>query len=211
MVALSRVAPQEASQHISHSSATTTATYNACTRRAIKSRCRDDSCHRHPPRPLPPRRHLHPVLTRHRHLHPALTRHRLLLADLEQDLSARPYRKVKGALALLMILALSAGANESALARGHGGGRSGGHSSGHSHHSHVRIGVIAGGPVFWGGYYYGAPYYYPQGVAVPYSPLGYIERGNDAYYCGETASYYPDVVECQGGWLLLTPQPGPPS
>lgn len=110
---------------------------------------------------------------------------------------------MKAALALFMVVALSTSVNESALARGS--------SHGHSHGSHARSRAFVGGTIFWGGYYYPPPYYYSRGVATPYPPRGYIEQGNDTYYCGETASYYPDVSECPGGWLQLTPVPVPPS
>lgn len=104
------------------------------------------------------------------------------------------------------------------------------------HHSHSRLGVHIGIPLFWGapgpyfGYspyryyepypYYGYPSYYayPPIVTVPSPPPVYIERDDDAdgdgksagnywYYCDRPEGYYPYVKECPGGWERVAPRP----
>lgn len=104
------------------------------------------------------------------------------------------------------------------------------------HHSHSRLGVHIGIPLFWGwpGPYYGYPSYryydpypyayppyyaYPPIVTVPSSPPVYIERDDDDadgdrksagsywYYCDRPEGYYPYVKECPGGWERVAPRP----
>jgi hypothetical protein len=87
--------------------------------------------------------------------------------------------------------------------------------------SHVRFGVMIGGP-FWGypGYYYPPPYYppayYPPAVvAVPTAPPTYVEQAPAAqapaasvwYYCTKPKGYYPYVQRCPGGWQQVAPTP----
>lgn len=107
-------------------------------------------------------------------------------------------------LILILVGVLASG---SVLARG-------GH---HRHHgARLHFGVVIGAPLFWPGYYYPAPYYYPPVVAVPASPPVYIEqgspeaapaRGNWWYYCADAKAYYPYVKQCPGGWERTAPQP----
>jgi len=80
-----------------------------------------------------------------------------------------------------------------------------------------------GGPVFVGGYYFGAPWwpYYPYYYGGPYyygptyeatalPPSLYIEKfdgrpGADAgeLYCPALAAHYPDVQDCPNGWQRI--------
>jgi hypothetical protein len=89
------------------------------------------------------------------------------------------------------------------------------------HGSHVRFGVVVGGPLWYGPAYY-PPYYYPPYYAAPMpaAPPVYIEQGAAQpapaqspqaywYYCAEAKGYYPYVKECPGGWQRVLPQPPP--
>jgi hypothetical protein len=145
----------------------------------------------------------------------------------------------RGAIALAALVVCSLGVPESASALtgyttvarsgSHGGGSRGGYSGGsrgarsgaprsghgsgqrpyHSH-SHSSSGFYFGAPVLWGGYYYPPVYAFP-GAAAPPPEYGYIEKGEDAYYCPDSGQYYPQADECSGGWMLVTPRPVPPS
>jgi hypothetical protein len=155
-------------------------------------------------------------------------------------------RLVKTALALIIMM-LGALASGPGLAAGHGGhggsgfrGGGGFHSGGGFHgggfhrggfRGGARFGVFVGAPLFWPGYYYGAPYYYPPYYADPYyyppavamesAPPVYEEQGgaqplpapapqsqqNWWYYCADSKMYYPYVRECPGGWQRVAPQP----
>ncbi len=138
------------------------------------------------------------------------------------------HRVATATLAAITCLAFAAVATDFAFARGghggghgggsHGGGsRGGGHGGSHGNHgshshsrSHASYGFFFGAPIYWGGYYYPRSYYYPV-VPAPPLEMGYIEQGNDLYYCSDTSQYYPEVMECPSGWVLVTPQPAPPS
>lgn len=98
----------------------------------------------------------------------------------------------------------------------------------HYHHggSRVGVGVVIGGPGYWGyrdpyPYYYPPyPYSYPPVVVAPAAPPTYIEQGevqapqysqpqqsNDWFYCRKPDGYYPYVKQCPGGWQRVAPQP----
>jgi len=91
--------------------------------------------------------------------------------------------------------------------RGHGGHRS---------HSHTRLGLHIGVPLYWN---WPPPYYaYPPTViTVPSQPQVYIERGYEEpapardqgywYYCDSPSGYYPYVRECPGRWERVAPTP----
>lgn len=81
------------------------------------------------------------------------------------------------------------------------------------YHSHARVGVFVGAPLWpW---YYPPAYYYPPVIAVPAPPPPvYIEQPkppaatqNYWYYCSNPEGYYPYVKECPGGWQQVAPQP----
>jgi len=95
------------------------------------------------------------------------------------------------------------------------------------YHGRVGVGVVIGGPGYWG---YPSPYYYPPYPPYPYSyapvapvvvapaaPPVYIEQGqpqqseqqptNDWFYCRKPDGYYPYVKECPGGWQRVAPHP----
>ncbi len=89
-------------------------------------------------------------------------------------------------------------------------------------HRGPHVGVVIGGPLWWGpGFYppyYYYPPYYPPVVVAPATPPTYIEQGSDAgssggasaaawYYCAGSKAYYPYVKECSGGWQRVAPQP----
>ncbi len=115
-----------------------------------------------------------------------------------------------------------------------GGGHSHGYYRGGGYYgSYYRGGTsIAIGWPWWGpswyypSYYpyYSYPYYYPYSyapvVTVPTSPPEYIEKSEPAedstpsgvwYYCPESKTYYPYVMECPGGWQTVPAQPSPES
>jgi hypothetical protein len=111
--------------------------------------------------------------------------------------------KLTVGLALAALL-VGASVSQSALARGHGGGR-------------VSFGFYLGGPAYWGPspfYYpaYPAPYY-PAPVVIQSPPQVYVEREavpeaqSYWYYCAATRGYYPYVRECPGGWQKVAPAP----
>jgi len=87
-------------------------------------------------------------------------------------------------------------------------------------HRGPHVGVVIGGPLWWGpGYYspyYYYPPYYPPVVVAPAAPPTYIEQGSAPasagsssywYYCSDAKAYYPYVKECPGGWQRVAPQP----
>jgi hypothetical protein len=113
-------------------------------------------------------------------------------------------------------------------ARGHGGGGRGGgfhggRFSGHHFRGHgFRSGVVIGGGVWLGPYWYPGydPYYpyYPYYPYAPYAPVPvaaepqtYIEQPGPSYwyYCEAAKAYYPYVRECPAGWLTVLPQGAP--
>jgi hypothetical protein len=155
---------------------------------------------------------------------------------MESAMNIPTHRVLKSAVVVIACLLFAMLATDSAFARGGSGGgkgggaRSSGHGSsqsgshgggsrsgssgsshsGHGHGSHSHYGVFVGGPIYWGGYSYPPAYYYP-GFASPPPELGYIQQGDDLYYCSDAAKHYPEVTECPGGWVLITPPPAPPS
>lgn len=111
----------------------------------------------------------------------------------------------------LSAAALVLGMVAATAAMAHGGG-----------HSHARVGVFIGGPVFspwWYPYGYPYSYYYPYPYAAARpGPTEYIEQGQSAsapaagsdpywYYCPEAKAYYPYVDKCAAGWQRVKPQP----
>lgn len=150
-----------------------------------------------------------------------------------------------------LVLATQAAAQHSG---GHSGGGhwSGGHSGGHFSGGHFNGGHFGGGhfrgghrhffgpswsfafgvPLFWGPYYWGAPYYYPyydDYYYYPDAPVVYREREVVPYdtmpptteaqpgpgapsqgplymnYCASAKAYYPKVTSCPEGWKFITP------
>lgn len=111
---------------------------------------------------------------------------------------------------------------------GSGGRHGGGHHRGHGggKHSGWHRGGTFGGGAWAGGVVIGAsPLWYPYGYGSAYGPMYppigeespppvYIEREPPAeywYYCWDPQGYYPDVEECQGGWVKVAPQTAPDS
>lgn len=98
---------------------------------------------------------------------------------------------------------------------GHGGHFAGGFHGGPHHfaggHFHGR--VFIGGAVF-APFYYPPPYYDPYYYYYP-PPVQYIEPYPAApapqpsywYYCPGSATYYPYVQQCPGGWQTVPAQP----
>lgn len=92
-----------------------------------------------------------------------------------------------------------------------------GSSSAWAHGSRARVGVVIGGPLWWGGWGYPPPYYGPPQVVVvpPPQPTVYIEQAPPAapagqqywHYCPSAKGYYPYVRECPEGWQKVLPQP----
>jgi hypothetical protein len=135
-------------------------------------------------------------------------------------------------------LALAGAGGAEARSGGHGGGghSGGGHSGGghagargYSHsggYSHSRgyhgPRVVVGVPYYypyWRPYYYfPAPAYYDPAPAyyepVFAPPVEYIEQGSAAqgawFYCAQSGAYYPDVLQCPGGWQRVEPRPPSP-
>ncbi len=157
-----------------------------------------------------------------------------------------------GNLAVVFMMIVALLASERAMARGGGfgghggggrpggfgglhGGNFGGFRGGAFRGGHVGIGHFRGFPhhasggfVFFGGYpylwpnywpYYSYPpyYYSPPTVVVPATPPVYIEQGTPLKvqppasvtweYCPKPEGYYPHVKECPAGWQDIEPQP----
>lgn len=119
-----------------------------------------------------------------------------------------------GALAALLVLAVTAGVAQAAP------GRHGGFHDGHGHHGHFHgrshVGVWVGSP-WWYGYgpgWYGDPWYgypYPYGrTLIVQPPPVYIEQGGEPtvqmwYYCARPQGYYPYVKNCSTAWRAVLP------
>ena len=132
-----------------------------------------------------------------------------------------------------------------AMAQSHGGGGAhggvggvhggtGGFHGGYSGfrgYGGTRSGFYFGGPYFGWPYYYGFPYgypypygyyYYPYPYPYPYTDDGYpyaapppAPSGSAApqdhwYYCDDPKGYYPYVASCNGRWREVSPTPIPP-
>jgi hypothetical protein len=136
-------------------------------------------------------------------------------------------------LGVALVLAASGVAEaRSSGGRGGGGGHgaahgghaySGSRSYSHSHGRYYGSRVVIGVPYYYPyrSYYYPPPYYYPAPsyynpvpyYAAPYvaPPVQYIEQGQggpgDLFYCGQSEAYYPDVLQCPGGWQRIPPPP----
>lgn len=91
-----------------------------------------------------------------------------------------------------------------------------GSSSAWAHGSRARVGVVIGGPLWWG-WGYPPPYYGPPQVVVvpPPQPTVYIEQAQPAapasqqywHYCQSAKGYYPYVRECPEAWQKVLQQP----
>ena len=101
-----------------------------------------------------------------------------------------------------------------------GGARIGGfHSRGgfiHRGYSPGYRGVYVGagvGSFFLFGPSWGSRYYAPY-PAYPAEPLVYIEQPKPQlsywYFCEQAGGYYPEVKECQNGWIQVVPQASAP-
>jgi hypothetical protein len=114
-----------------------------------------------------------------------------------------------------------------------GGHFGGGHFVGHGGHFFgPRFSFFLGVPLFWGPYYWGAPYYSPYYdgyYAYPDAPVVYQEREVVPYdaeppttqaqpgpgapaqgplymnYCASAKAYYPKVTQCPEGWKFIQP------
>jgi hypothetical protein len=120
---------------------------------------------------------------------------------------------------IMIALAISLLLSSTVSAGGYyrGGGHYGGYYRGGTS-------IAIGGP-FWGPAWYYPSYYYPfyypyyaPVVEVPSTPPVYIERSEPAenslpsgvwYYCPDSKTYYPYVMECPGGWQTVPAQPSP--
>jgi hypothetical protein len=97
---------------------------------------------------------------------------------------------------------------------------------GHYHHhggSHLSLGFVFGGPLWYPGpvfsYPYPYPYEYAPAIVVPPAPRVYIERDDRIaqesapgywYYCRDLNTYYPYVKECAQPWERVPAQPRNP-
>jgi len=136
---------------------------------------------------------------------------------------------------IIIALTISLAVTSMSFAGGYSGGHKGGYYRGGGHYyrggyygGYYRGGttIAIGGP-WWGpswyypSYYpYSYPYYYPYSyapvVTVPTSPPEYIEKSGPAeestpsgvwYYCPDSKTYYPYVMECPGGWQTVPAEP----
>lgn len=79
------------------------------------------------------------------------------------------------------------------------------HFDGTHHHRRAPVVVFIGVPILWTGDEPVTPRYAPP-VSYSSGPSG----GNIVlYYCGESRSYYPAVMECPGGWQTITVSTAP--
>ncbi|MFM9434198.1 hypothetical protein ACFDR9_001252 [Janthinobacterium sp. CG_23.3] len=92
-----------------------------------------------------------------------------------------------------------------------------GDRSGHHHgYSRVHVGVAIGAPLYWGGGWYGDPYFdypyayrYRPALVVVEAPV-YVERGVTPaaglwYFCSNPQGYYPYVKQCSTPWRTVAP------
>jgi len=126
---------------------------------------------------------------------------------------------------IIIALAISLLLSSTASAGGYsgGGGYKGGYYRGGGHYgSYYRGGTsLAIGWPYWGPSWYYPSYYYPYYAPVdevPSTPPVYIERSEPAddstpsgiwYYCPDSKTYYPYVMECPGSWQTVPAQPSP--
>lgn len=78
------------------------------------------------------------------------------------------------------------------------------HFDGAHHHRHAPIVVFIRAPIFWTWDDPVAPNNAP--------PISYgVQNGGTIvlYYCGDSRSYYPAVMECSGGWQTITVSTAP--
>ena len=108
------------------------------------------------------------------------------------------------------------------------GGYRGHYGHHHSHGSHLSLGFVFGGPLWYPGPVYSYPYPYASypypyayepAIVVPPAPRVYIERDDRTaqesapgywYYCRESNTYYPYVKECAQPWERVPAQPRNP-
>lgn len=110
--------------------------------------------------------------------------------------------------------------------RGGYGGFRGGYGGFHGY-GRPGVGFYFGGPYFGWPYYYGFPYGYPYPYGYYYSyPYPYSDDGyayppqpqtgpatapeDHWYYCDDPKGYYPYVASCNGQWREVSPTPVPP-
>ena len=101
-------------------------------------------------------------------------------------------------------------AAEASWAHGRSGRSGGSHSGAHRflHHHHyapVFRGAIIASPL------YAFPAPYPYYYAPPPAPPVYMQQPDPHYwyYCPSSATYYPYVKECPGGWQRIVPSAQP--
>ena len=82
--------------------------------------------------------------------------------------------------------------------------------------SRVRLGVVIGGPVWWGWHPW---HYYPpyeRVIVERPGPTVYVEKNADGverdadqywYYCPDSETYYPYAKQCASPWHRVEPQP----
>jgi len=146
-------------------------------------------------------------------------------------------RNLKAA-AIAVAVACAVVPMSSAMAQSHGGrgvgvrGGAGGFRGGFGgFHGYGRpgFGFYFGGPYFGWPYYYGTPYGYPYpyGYYSPYAysypnlgdgysyppqqPVGSAAAPESYwYYCDDPKGYYPYIATCNGQWREVSPTPVPP-
>jgi hypothetical protein len=79
----------------------------------------------------------------------------------------------------------------------------------------VRLGVVIGGPLWWG-WHHPYPYYRERVIVERPGPTVYVEKNADGaerdadqywYYCPDSDTYYPYVKQCASPWHRVEPQP----
>ena len=136
----------------------------------------------------------------------SVTASRMPLRDILGPTDPFGWLEMKHAAALALILLVTIGASQDALARRGSGGFHGGfhgRSVSTTVHRHYTVGGFAlFSPLWWGSLYDRRP--------LPAEPIVYIEQPKAPpavwYYCEQPAGYYPDVKACPGGWLLVMPE-----
>jgi hypothetical protein len=128
-------------------------------------------------------------------------------------------------------MAQSHGTGGAGRVRGGTGGVRGGYG-GFRGYGRPGVGFYFGGPFFGWPYYYGFPYGYPYsyGYYYPYSdyyPYPYPDEAypyppqsppgpaaaapeSNWYYCDDPKGYYPYVASCNKQWREVSPTPVPP-
>lgn len=80
----------------------------------------------------------------------------------------------------------------------------------------VRLGVMIGGPLWWGWHHSYYPHYTERVIVERPGPTVYVEKDADGverdadqywYYCPDSETYYPYVKQCASPWHRVAPQP----